>query len=103
MSRTPTSNLHHLRHRALLLAALLALAELLLPVHILDHLDDQGGGHCDVCLLGHGMGVGTLDTTPPPLAAAAPDHNIIRHTAPTTSTPVRAPRQRGPPVVLQTA
>lgn len=86
-----------------MLVAVLVLAELLLPVHLVGHLDDAPGSHCDVCLIGHGMGAGTLDSstaTPLGLASFLP---VADSTASAHTHIGLTPRQRGPPGTLHNA
>lgn len=87
----------HQRTQRWLLALLLVAAQWLLPVHLLDHLDDAADGQCDVCLVGHATGLGTVDATP--VAAPAPVTGALHAAAVPTPRHLAPPpaRQRAPP------
>ena len=85
----------------LLLAALLFGAQLLLPVHLLDHLHINHGDSCDICLIGHNLGNGHGVSNALPLIASTPqDHSPTPDTL-LAERPAPSPCQRGPPRTLR--
>jgi hypothetical protein len=85
----------------LLLAALLFGAQLLLPVHLLDHLHADTGDNCSICLVGHnlGSGHGISHALPPP--AISPPHTSPTPDIALVEQPAPSPCQRGPPRTLR--
>lgn len=101
-----TQTMPHIKHhrwQPWLLVAVLLVAQLLLSVHTLEHLDDAPGTSCDICLVGHGLGhAPTVQHLSLATAGPPPRHPV----SDTISGPSRAtptPCQRGPPARLRFA
>jgi len=102
MHRTsPADTPWHHRWQHLLLAALLLAAQLLLPVHALDHLDADDADSCDICLVGHNLGHGHSVASMLLPVVHASQAEAPAPTATLTEQPAPSPCQRGPPRTLR--
>jgi len=102
MHRTgPADTPWHHRWQHLLLAALLLAAQLLLPVHALEHLDADDADSCDICLVGHNLGHGHGVASMPPPVVHTPQVVAAAPTVTLTAQPAPTPCQRGPPRALR--
>jgi len=83
-----------------LLAAFLALGQVLLLQHQVDHLGGQNNAHCDLCVAGNALDhAASAPVIPFPTAVAAAGTPIVA-ARPSRSLDNVPPKARGPPACL---